>query len=207
MKIENETIIRKLALPLQIKIGEEPMISDGFFKLTSKDVSQVNVLTIDGDGYAKCEIIPLLKDKTPHVIHLPLNPDTFLGTTTSKTRGSGKDYGQYRFYKQCDGAFYTIASNGRRIQLGKATDRNGPISITAKIIITHFSTREFTKEEAIRVLPKNLGHGQMLKALLDVMHLEGYLEKREPTVSGRIREFYKPTEKLKTLISVNPEQP
>jgi hypothetical protein len=206
MQKTSEIIIRKLALPLQIKIGEEPMISDGFFKLTSKDVSQLNVLAIDGDGYAKCEIIPPSRDKTPSAIHIVLDQDTFLGTTASKTRGSGKSFGQYRFYKHRDGSYYALTSNNRRIHVGKATDHNGSISIAARIIISNFNSNEFTKEQLIHLLPKNLSHGQMLKALLDVMHIEGFLEKREPTIKGRLRELFRDTDKLKTIITASPEQ-
>jgi hypothetical protein len=213
-KTSKEAIIRKLPLPLQIILGDDTVVTDGFFRLTSKEAKQINIINIDNDGYATIEILPCLKPRTLDMSVI-VEQDAFLGAVTSKSRGSGKDFGQYKYYRRLDGSFYAVTSGkrNRKIKLGKITDRSGRIFTVATVIDKQFHTNEFTKKQLTPLLPKRLSHGQMLKALLDVIHLLGYLEKREvPTKGrgGRLCELFKATSKLKSVIypyyDLSPEQ-
>lgn len=196
-----EKIIRKLPLPLQITVGDATVISDGFFALTSKEASSVNIVSIGQDGYATCEIIPPTKKKVVSPEEF-FGGDTLIGVEPSRTRGRGKDFGQYKYYKRPDGSLYSVASGKRtrKYELGKLEDQNSPISIAAKAIVRSFKTTEFSKKDISPLIPKNLRYGQKLKSLLDAMTLEGYLEKKAIKPKGRFRELFKATSTLQTEV-------
>jgi len=201
--------IRKLPLPLEIKLGNDTIVTDGLFSLTSREASEIRIRSIDEDGYITCEIFPPLKERTIS-LRANVDIDMAIGVETSKSRGRAKDYGQYKYYRRPDGSFYVIVfgKRVRKLQLGKPLDRDSPISKVAKIIIQKFNTTEFSKKQLTQELPKNLGYGQILKAVLDIMKIDGYLEKREALKGkrGRLRELFKATEKLKQMIITSPEQ-
>lgn len=108
---------------------------------------------------------------------------------------------RYRYYKRLDGSLYAITSGkrARKIELGKSMDRNGRIFKIAEVISMRFRTAEFLKKDLIPIVPKRLSYGQTLKALLDVMTIEGFLEKREVPIRGKQRELFRATEKLREL--------
>lgn len=201
---QKTTIIRKLPLPLQVKLGNDTIITDGFFFLTNKEAREIKITSVSADGYAIIEISPSPKRNSTLDTSVIIGQDTFLGAVTSKSRGSGTDFGQYKYYRRLDGSLYAVTSGKRmrKIQLGKPTGRNGRISTVARVIDRAFHRGEFTKKQMIPLLSKHLSHGQMLKAILDVMHLEGYLEKREVPIRGRLRELFKATDKLRSLVYV-----
>jgi len=196
----SDTKIRKLALPLEIKIGTDGSVWDGLIRFTSKEVSQITITSIDEDNFVTCEISPMYE-----VITIPL-PDTLIGTEFSKTRGRGKDFGKYEYYKKTDGSLY-VAISGKRphtLHLGSINEKSSPISIVARTIIQDIHMAEFSKNELARILPKRVSYGQMLKSILDVMKIEGYLEKREIRPKGRLKELFKATEKLNSVIVATP---
>lgn len=209
-------IMRKLALPLEVKIGNDTVVSDGFFFLTSKETGKIRIVSVDADGYATCEILPPPKERPPRISAFISEGATLIGTEMSKTRGSGEDFGQYRYFKRPDGFYYAIVSSKsrpRRISMGKLIDRNSRISIFAQAILRKLNGMEFTKKDILTHargeagIPKHLTHGQILKALLDTLKLEGYLEKREEKERGRMREYFKVTEKMFSLLAwSSPEQ-
>jgi len=207
MAQKTRAIIRKLALPLEIKFGDDTIISDGFFVLTSKEVRRLNITSIGEDGYVTCEIFPSKKEEVLSLKSF-IREDNLIGTEISKTRGSGADFGQYRYYARPDGHLYAVISGKRirRIQLGKLTDRDSPISIAVRTILRSFNSDEFTKKALASKLPKRLSHGQILKAILDVLTIEGYLQKREIQFRGRLQETFKSTDKLVKVAFTSPEQ-
>ena len=70
-------------------------------------------------------------------------------------------------------------------------DRSSAINIIARVIRQSFNSSEFAKTELIRFLPKKLSYGQTIKAVLDIMTLEGYVEKTQGKNRGRLREIFK----------------
>ncbi len=203
-----DTKIRKLPLPLEIKIGSDGSVSDGLFTLTSKEANRIRIISIDEDGYVSCEISP----PTPwEMVSIPV-PDlhAFLGAELSKTRGRGKDFGKYEYYKKSNGNLYVVISGTRphTLQLGSLSNRNSPISTIARSIKQTFGVNEFSKSDLTKILPKRISYGQMLKSILDVMRIEGYLERKEVRPKGRLHELFKATEKLDSVIvaTASPEQ-
>jgi hypothetical protein len=204
--------VRKLPLPLEIRLSSEASITDGLFSLTSKDASSIRIIDIDvNDKYATIEIYPPNKEKAQdrRLTDIFVS-DSLIGTELSKSRGLGKDLGQYKYYKRTDGSFYAVIEGTkgrtRKLQLGNPLERNSPINIIARAIKQNFNSSEFPKTKLMQVIPKQLSYGQILKAALDVMNLEGYVEKKQiaPT-GGRLREIFKASERLAGLI-VTPEQ-
>lgn len=196
-----ERVIRKLPLPLQVKLGDDTVVTDGFFFLTKREAEQINIIAIGQDGYATIEILPSSQNTTPDMSVL-IEHDTFLGTMASKSRGLGKDFGQYRYFKRVDGSLYALTSGkrSRKIELGNPTDMHSKIFPVALVIGNKFAMSEFTKKDLIPALPSHLGYGQILKAILDAMTIEGYVEKRERKIRGKLREMFKVTPKLRHLI-------
>jgi hypothetical protein len=201
-RVSRDVIVRKLPLPLQIKMGNGTVITDGFFYLTCKEAREVKIASVSEDGYATIEIFPSPKVNSGLDIAVAIEQDTFLGVAMSKSKGSGKDIGQYKYYRRLDGSLYAVTSGkrSRKLQLGKPTDRNGRIFAVARVIKDQFQNGEFSKKELIPFLSKRLSHGQMLKALLDIMHLEGYLVKKEVSTRGKLREIFVATDKLRSLV-------
>jgi len=204
----SETKIRKLPLPLEIKVGNDTVITDGLFSLTSKEASQIKITSVDEDGYVTCEIFPPQHQRPTSKSLTDIFSDALIGTESSKTCGRGENFGQYKYYRRPDGSFYAIVSGvrPRKLQLGKPTDRHSSISIVARTIKHSFNTNEFSKKQLLPLLSKKLGHGQMLKSVLDVMKIEGYLEKRETKTRGRLKELFRATEKLSQIVIAIPEQ-
>jgi hypothetical protein len=196
-----ERVTRKLPLPLQVKLGDDTVVTDGFFFLTKREAEQINIIAIGQDGYATIEILPSSQNTAPDIA-VSIGKDTFLGTMASKSRGLGKEFGQYKYFKRVDGSLYALTSGkrSRKIELGNPTDIHSKIFIIASAIGSKFGVSEFTKKDLIRVLPSHLSYGQILKAILDAMTIEGYVEKREKKIGGRLREMFKVTPKLRHLV-------
>jgi hypothetical protein len=179
----------------------------------------VNVVSVDNDGFASIEIHPPIRETESSRTGLKdlFGLGTQIGAETSKSRGQAKDFGQYRYFRTV-GENYAAEVSGtsrkRIFILGRITEKGAIISSYASIIVHSFGTREFSKKELIGLLPKNLSFGQIMKAVLDILRIEGYLERREGKKDGkrgRIREWFKATEKLmqKNLIQtvfISPEQ-
>jgi len=207
----SETKVRKLPLPLEIKVGDDTVVTDGLFSLTSKEASQIKIISIDEDGYVTCEIFPPLyqtRSKSPSLLEL-YGTDTLIGKESSKTRGRGKDFGQYKYYRRSDGSLYATVSGSRphKFEIGKPTERNSPIWKVIQTIKHGFNTNEFSKKQLIPLLAKNLSYSQILKAILDVMKIEGYLQRREVKPErGRFQELFKATPKLSEFIIASSEQ-
>lgn len=212
MQKNNVVKIRKLPLPLDIRLGNEPMITDGLFSLTGKDASSIKILSVDTEGYATCEIYPpkpQSKDERPNLRDF-LGLGTIIGVSASKSRGQSKEYGKYTYYKTPDGTYAaeTAGARKRTFNLGKITDMESTMGIYGRTIIRSFGKTEFPKKDLMQKLSRTLSYGQTVKSVLDIMTKEGYLERREATKEGkvgRLREWYKATDKLTKTIVVSPE--
>jgi len=204
-----ETKVRKLPLPLEIKVGDDTMVTDGLFNLTSKEASKIRIISVDQDGYVTCEITPSQQIRSaPRSLTEIFSADTLIGTEMSKMRGRGKDFGQYKYFRRPNGSFYAEISGARtrRLQLGSLNDKRSPIARVARTIVPAFNSNEFSKKQLVPLLAKNLSYGQILKSILDILKIEGYLEKREIKPRGRLKELFKATNKLKIEMVAIPEQ-
>lgn len=206
MQKSNGIKVRKLPLPLEISFGNSATVTDGLFSLSSKEASAIRIVDIDDDKYATVEIYPPRKEIQTH---LPdTYPDTLLGTDLSKSKGKGKDYGQYRYFKRSNNSLYLVVEGGKRVrklELGDPLDRNSPIASVARAVKQNFGMMEFSKQQLIQFIPKKLSYAQILKGTLDTMNFLGYLQKTQGTIRGRIKETYKATQRINEII-VTPEQ-
>jgi len=85
MQRADKIVIRKQALPLQIKLGNGTTVDDGFWSLTSKEASQINIITTDSEGYIKCEIItPNTSGTQSRSVFEVSGEDTLIGTESLK---------------------------------------------------------------------------------------------------------------------------
>jgi hypothetical protein len=211
MQKSNGIKIRKLPLPLEIRLGSNAEVFDGLFRLTEKEADIIKIISVDKDDYgtyATCEIYPPREIAKQSRKLTDFSNDTLLGTDLSKSRVLGKEYGRYTYFKRHDGSFYVCIEGGsrtRRLQLGNLRERNTPIAVVARTIKTNFYKNEFSKKKITPFLPKQLSYGQILKATLDVLTLEGYIQKTQGTTRGRLRETFNATDKINEII-VTPEQ-
>lgn len=196
----NKSKVRKLALPLTFNLGHDGMASDGFFELDSTLVSKVVIKSIDGEGYATCELfqaVPKEMVKTTNISKVIGTP-TLIGKEFSKSLGSGKERGQYKYFELPDGFIYAeiLGKRKRGVRLGSLNDPASKISMIKQTIAQHFPIgKEFDKKQLCKFLPKRLTAGQVLKSGLDVLKIKGYLDMRETKRRGRTHELYIPTSK------------
>jgi hypothetical protein len=202
-------VVRKLALPLEIQMGDDTVVSDGFFSLTSRESSKLHVKSIDSDGYVTCEITPPSKLRVQTITEFVDREAELIGTELSKSRGSGEELGHYKYYKRPDGFYYAIVESKnreRKIHLGKLANRKSSISIFARTVTRLLNGKEFTKKDIANHIkdgmPKRLTHGQILKSMLFILTREGYLQKREAHEHKRPREYYKTTAKMLNLMEI-----
>lgn len=191
-------VIRKLALPLEFKLGNNSIASDGFFTLSHKDTSKIIIKSQDSDGYLVCELFEPEQIEATPVSSMKVEP-TLIATKTGKHRGRGKEIGQYKYFEMSNGSFIAeiLGKRKRRIHLGKMSDHSSPISKIACAIASHFQNeKEFDRKELIRFLEKKFTYGQVLKSVLDILTMKLYVEKRETQKLGRPYERYKATSKL-----------
>jgi hypothetical protein len=215
MQKQSETKIRKLPLPLRFKLGVDGSVSDGLFTLTSKEASEIGIISIDGDGYVSLEIHPPAKENKSNIVKLKdllYGVATQIGLEASKSRGQSKEFGQYKYYRRPDGTLLATVIGGARDRtfcIGNIKDRSSIIFQFAVTIVHSFGTKEFSKHDLTPLLPQTLRFGQTMKSVLDIMTIEKYLERREGKSDGkpgRIREWFKATDKLTQFIVANPEQ-
>lgn len=214
MQKPSETKIRKLPLPLRFRLGANGLISDGLFTLTDKDASEVSIISVDNDGFASIQIHPPIREPKSEATRLSdvFGLGTQIGFEASKSRGQGKDFGQYRYYRRPDGTLFARVSGGARGRtfcLGNIRDRSSIIFQFAGTIIQHFGVNEFSKRSLTPLMTQTLRFGQTMKSALDIMTIEGYLERREGKSEGkrgRIKEWFRATDKLTQTIVASPEQ-
>jgi hypothetical protein len=215
MQKSNGTKIRKLPLPLQFKLGVDGSLTDGLFILTGKEASKISIISVDGDGYVSLEIHPPTQESEIRTrqnnLKIFFGHGTKIGLETSKSRGQGKDFGQYTYYRSPDCNYVAEVTGGRNrtFHLGNLKDRSSIMFQFAGTIVQHFGTKEFSKHDLTPLLPQTLRFGQTIKSVLDIMTIEKYLERRQGKSDGkpgRIREWFKTTDKLAQSVVPIPEQ-
>jgi hypothetical protein len=199
--------VHRLAIPLIIKRrGTSLHISDGVFghDFEFKDFGQIKVIGIDQDGFVTFEIsMPeqqtLLEPQSRERLST-VGSFTLIGSSISKSAGSGISRGTYEYFKRSTDEFYyadhSIAGKkDKRIYLGSLQDQSSHISQILKSCYRFDATTWFDRKQLCQSLSLALSHGQKLKSALDILVLEGYLEKRESQKKGKPYELYRITSK------------
>jgi len=207
--------VHRLVLPLIVKRnGTSLIISDGVFghEYDFKEFGQLKVTSVDPQGFVTFEIA-LPQQQTLYETTIPIigkirSTETgfvLIGSGTAKSSsGASTHRGTYEYFKRpTDEYYYTIhklGSKTKKIHLGSLQE---PSSHIRQIVhtIQSFSEdalidrKKLTEKLSIPVLR----HGQKLKSVLDILVIEGYLEKREVQRRGRIHEEYKQTPKIMNI--------
>ena len=202
--------VHRLALPLIVKrVGTSLLVSDGIFghEFEFKDFGQIRVVGIDPEGFVTFEMSKP-EQQTLIVSDSPRETIAFAGSFTHVSSSISKSSkspdgikGTYDYYKRAtDDYFYAqhkIGTKTKKIYLGSLHD---PKSDLHQIAIAAQRFQEaFDRKKIIPLLKKSQSHGQKLKAALDILVFEGYLERTEAQRSGKIHEEYKVTSKLRML--------
>jgi hypothetical protein len=206
--------IHRLALPLIIKRKDTALhISDGFFghDFEFKDFDQLKVTGVDGDGFVTFEI-SMPRQQTLAFGESPQRSRLFasgsfslLGSGSAKTSGSGITRGTYEYFKRSTDEYYYAShkmdgKEDKRIHLGSLRDPTSHIHQIIKACQRFDEEAWFDRKRLSEYLTKAQRHGQKLKSALDIMVIEGFLERKESlSKKSKAYELYHATPKLRAL--------
>lgn len=202
--------VHRLALPLIFKkSGTSLHVSDGTFghEFEFKDFGQIKVIGIDDDGFVTFEVSKpeqqTLIELSPSSRKLMSTLGSFIqfGSGTAKSSSSGMQRGSYDYFKRSTDEFYyavhKLGSKTKRIYLGSMQEPTSDIHQIV-VAIRHFEdATSFGRKQLIPLLKPSQSHGQKLKSALDILVLEGYLERTESRKKGKVHEEYKLTPKAR----------
>lgn len=202
--------VHKLALPLFVKrSGSALLISDGTFKheFDFKDFGQLTVRGIDSDGFVAFEISKAGHQATMELVsQAPLIASlefTLVGSGRSRTTGYGGHIGTYKYFKRSSDEYYYAQQEYRgktkKLQLGSLQVHTSKIHKIASACKRFHNVSWFGRKQLLEHLTSTQRHGQYLKSALDILTIEGYLEKKESTKRGRPHEQYKTTPKISEI--------
>jgi hypothetical protein len=198
-------------LPLIVKrVGTALLVSDGTFghEFEFKDFGQIRVVGIDSEGFVTFEVATpeqqtLIESGLPHERLLTAGSFSLVGSSTAKSTSTGTTRGTYEYFKRStDGYFYTLYKLGtksKKIHLGSLQDPTSDIHQIAIAAQRFEGITRFDRKQIIPLLKPSQSHGQKLKSSLDILVLEGYLERTESRRKGKVHEEYKATSKLGML--------
>jgi flagellar protein FlaI len=116
-------------------------------------------------------------------------------TSVPKSKGTSKNI--YEYYKRDQDLSYVALVRGdskaRKISLGSLKNPNSTINQITRVIDQSFSSNEtFDRKKLVSLLPKRLTQGQKLKSTLEILTVEGFLNRTEKEEKGRLHiEFMK----------------
>lgn len=204
----------KLALPLIVeRSGSALIISDGMFEkqFEFKEFGKLRVTSIDSEGFVTFEISGV-KQQT---IIEPASPRgtrnvdvgfVLIGSGTAKSSSGTASRAKYDYYKRVADEYYyaviKLGSKVKKIHLGSLQASSSHLRQIIRAIQT-FSDGTFFDRKMLtgRLSYPALKHGQKLKSALDILVIEGYLEKRESQRRGKPYEQFKKTLKMLSIRS------
>jgi hypothetical protein len=199
--------VHKLATPLHLKRnGSNLLISDGTFKheIEFKEFGEMKILGSDADGFITFEITKPQQTESaigltkPFHVKLVSTGFSLIGKGTPKSLGGSR--ATYEYYKRSgDEYYYSKVISGtkiKKIHLGSLQEESSHISKIMKGIQRFGETQWFDRKMLSKYLESPQRHGQKLKSALDILTIEGYLDRQESKKRGRPYEQYKTTSKL-----------
>jgi hypothetical protein len=202
--------VHRLALPLIVKrIGTTILVSDGLFghEFEFKDFGQIKIIGIDPDGFITFEVsTPEQQTFIESSSRLKLataGSFSLIGSGTAKTSSSGASRGSYDYFKRSTDEFYyavhKLGTKTKRIYLGSIQELTSDIRQVANATRHFEDSTWFDRKQITPLLKPSQSHGQKLKSALDILVLEGYLERTESHKRGKIHEQYRITSKIRGL--------
>lgn len=112
-----------------------------------------------------------------------------IGIPKSKGRGSIRSV--YKYYKnEKDLSYFTLIKGDAkttRLELGSIKNPESTIGQIARVIDRSFSTgKKFDRRILAPLLPRNLADAQKLKSALDILTAEGFLNRKEKELKGKL---------------------
>jgi hypothetical protein len=204
--------VHKLSLPLIVeRSGSVLTISDGMFekRFEFKDFGKLRVTGLDSDGFVTFEVLKAQQQTFLEPIlprGIAKNGDgtfTHIGSGTAKSTSGSMSRGTYEYYKRVADEFYyashKLGEKTKKIYLGSLQDTNSQIRRIIRTIQS-FDDAWFDRNKLTESLSTPaLKHGQKLKSALDILVLEGYLDRSETKKRGRTYEQYKKTAKMLSI--------
>lgn len=203
--------VHKLGSPLILKRnGSSLILSDGTFKaeFDFKEFGEMKILGVDSEGFITFEISKSYQPTLfPHLSPIKSKPTTtsfsLIGRGSPKTVGSHTSRATYEYFKRSADEYYyskiILGTRTKKIHLGSLQDQSSAISKIVKGIQRFGDTQWFDRKMLRKHLESALGHGQKLKSALDILTIEGYLERQESQKRGKPYEQYKKTSKLQSI--------
>jgi hypothetical protein len=204
--------VHRLALPLVIeRKGSILSVSDGIFghDFEFRDFDRLKILGVDEDGGFVTFEVSIGQQQT---LVDPSSPKHFratdvgfvsFGTGTAKSSSGSTSRGMYEYFKRpSDEYYYTLhklGSRTKKIHLGSLQDPKSSIRQIAYAIQTYDDSSWFDRKSLVKKLTSSLSHGQKLKSVLDILVIEGFLERKETQKRGKSYEEYKKTTKLQMM--------
>lgn len=204
----------KLALPLIVeRSGSALIISDGMFakQFEFKDFGKMRVTSIDSDGFVTFEMSgvkqqTLIEPTSPRSTRDLEVGFVLIGSGTAKSSSGTTARATYDYYKRVADEYYYAAiklgSKLKKIHLGSLQVSSSHLRQIIRAIQTFSDETIFDRKRLIeRLSYPALKHGQKLKSALDILVIEGYLEKRESQRHGKTYEQFKKTPKMLSIKS------
>ena len=191
-------------LPLKIRSDSPILITDGKVKLLhngeiiirSADTLSVEFEPRETEEDYESDIAVIV---SPTMMRESSLPEGYIPLTTSraKTTAYGRNKSVYEYYKrERDMSFIVLVRRNEKvthINLGSLFDPEGIMSIALK----EFSRSKpfYRSDLKTHRMPSGLRQGQRIKACLDVLVYEGFLEQREVTLGKKKVDRFVRTEK------------
>lgn len=204
--------VHRLALPLLIeRKGNILSVSDGIFghDFEFRDFTRLKVLGVDQDaGFVTFEVSigqqqTLIETTAPTHGRVTGVGFVSFGSGTAKSSSGSTSRGMYEYFKRpSDEYYYTLyklGSKTKKIHLGSLQDPRSNILQIGHTIQAFDDATWFDRKHLVQKLTLSLAHGQKLKSVLDILVLEGYLDRRETRKRGKSYEEYKKTAKIQAL--------
>lgn len=182
-------------LPLMIKSDAPILITDGKGRLVHNGnivITKADIVSVEFEPQETKETTPdisvILGRKSVREPSLP-EGYTLLTTSEAKSASYGRGKSTYEYYKrERDMSFIAVVrrnGDSKLINLGSLFDPNTTISIALNELSREkpFYRRDLKAER----MPSGLKHGQILKACLDVLVEEGFLDRTEVPIGKKRR--------------------
>ena len=204
--------VHKLASPLILKRdGSTLTISDGVFKhsLDFKEFGKITIIGSDSEGFITFEISKPQQpstlidfSQTKQVSRRVSTGFSLIGKGIPKSLGSTSG-ATYEYFKRTpDETYYakiTVGTKSKKIHLGSLQDQSSSFYKIVKAAQRFGDTQWFDRKMLRKYLIPADSHGQKLKSTLDILIMEGYLERQESQKRGKPYEQYKKTSKIEAI--------
>lgn len=172
-------------------------------KFNDGEWTTIKEKSLDSDGFLLLEITsPELRKALPHEVQAGINGYTLFYSSIPKSKSHGVQKSIYEYFKRdIDSRYYVrITKQGTepfKMHLGTLNDADGKFLPYIQKIEESFKLEEkFDREILDPKLPRPLRSRRIMKSVLDILTAEGFLQKTEAKLRGKVHEQFEKTDKL-----------